>query len=324
MLLYLTLSPAFFLTHPLASTSTSFFPLTSANQALDVARQSPAFRRAVVSALQAALEQGLGGAGFEEKAVEVWRRGANDSDDQVRLVALQGLARFGSMIHPTVPPQQPNATFARIRHDQKGGFVGDEDDFEETAETFRLRVEPEREAHEDEEERRQVEEKAAAAAAAVAEQEEAEARRRKTAGAAQAPATSTFGTSTTSTFSASSFSAPPASVLGPSAAATSFSTFATPSFGTPSAAVPVVLPVTDPTPASTAAHVDVVAPASFIETSTSTANASRVGGQSTESTGPETPLTAAARRGDGDGGSDDDDDDDEPMPAIDMGGSDEE
>ncbi|GAA5879094.1 hypothetical protein JCM3774_005567 [Rhodotorula dairenensis] len=324
MLLYLTLSPSFFLTHPLASTSTSFFPLTSANQALDIARQSPAFRHAVVSALQATLEQGLGGAGFEEKAAEVWRRGANDSDDRVRLVALQGLARFGGMIHPIVPPQQPNSTFARIRHEQKGGFVGNEDDFGETAETFRLRVEPEREAHEDEAEHMQVEEKLAAAAA-VAEQQEEEERRRKTAGTAQAPAPgSVFATSTTSTFSASSFATPSTST----SAGPTFSTFAAPAFGGTVAATPAVPAVPagggSTTFAGTTEQVDVVvAPASFIEASTSSSIST---GQSTQSAGPEKPLlaTAAAVRGGDDGDDDEDDDDDDAMPAIDLGGSDEE
>ncbi|GAA5979325.1 hypothetical protein JCM10908_002881 [Rhodotorula pacifica] len=310
MLLYLTLSPSFFLTHPLASTSTSFFPSTSANQALDIARQSPAFRRAVVAALQATLEHGLGGAGFEEKAVEVWRRASNDSDDHVRLAALQGLARFGTVIHPVVPPQQPNSAFARIRHEQKGGFVGDEEDFQETAEHFRLRVEPEREAHEDEEERMQVEERIATAAAVA--QEEGE-RRRKTAASAQAPAAAAFA-STTSTFSATSFAAPTASSSS-GTAAPGFSTFAAPSFGS-SSAVPQpapAVPVLESTTTTTTQQVDVVAPSSFIETSTSTKS-------STEPTATAAPRDRANVEGSDEG----DDDDDDEMPAIDLGGSDEE
>jgi hypothetical protein len=314
MLLYLTLSPSFFLTHPLASTSTAFFPLTSANQALDVARQSPAFRRGVVSALQATLEQGLGGAGLEEKAVEVWRRGANDSDDQVRLVALQGLARFGGIIHPVLPPQQPNSTFARIRHEQRGGFVGDEEDYQETAEAFRLRVEPVREAHEDEEQRMHVEEKNAAAA----RQEEEEERRRKTttAAAAQEPSTTAFKSATTTTFSASSFAAPPPVGATSSSAAPSFSAFAAPAFG--SAALPAAAEAVPTESTSTFKAVEIVAPSSFIESSTS-ANRDT---QTTKAAETEKPLGGAGRRDGKD--SDADDDVDDEMPAIDLGGSDEE
>lgn len=316
MLLYLTLSPSFFLTHPLASTSTSFFPLTSANQALDVARQSPTFRRGVVSALQASLEQGIGGAGFEEKAVEVWRRGANDGDDQVRLVALQGLARFGGMIHPILPPQQPNSTFARIRHEQRGGFVGDEEDYQETAEAFRLRVEPTREAHEDEEERMQVEEKNAAAA----QQEEEEERRRKTtaaaAVAAQEPSATAFKSATTTTFSASSFAAPSVATAASSSAAPSFSAFAAPAFGSAPVRASTGAVTTEST--STFKAVEVVAPSSFIETSASTSHDT----ESTKVTETVQPLAGAARRDGRD--SDAEDDDDDEMPAIDLGGSDEE
>lgn len=313
MLLYLSLSPSFFLSHPLASTSTSFYPSTSAHHALDIARQSPAFRRAVVSALQTALEQSFGGVGLEEKAVEVWRRAANDSDDQVRLVALQGLAHFGTVAHPVVPPQQPNSAFTRVRHEQKGGFVGDEEDLAETAEMFRLRVEPEREASEDDEERMEVEERLATAAAAEAEEGE---RRRKVA-AANAP---TFATSANPTFSPSSFAQPPSA-----AGATSFSSFAAPTFGS---SAPVTAPLSGPASAEAApvsvadeaqpiAAVKAVDPATFIEASTEKASVSKVSPAEAEERSAVATATAAA-----DGDSDDEDDDDE-MPAIDLGSDDE-
>lgn len=317
MLLYLSLSPSFFLTHPLASTSTSFFPSTSANHALDIARQSPAFRRAVVSALQALLEQSFGGSGLEEKAVEVWRRAANDSDDHVRLVALRGLAHFGSVIHPIVPPQQPNSAYTRIRHEQKGGFVGDEEDFAETAEVFRLRVVPEREAIDDEDERMETEERVAAAAAA----EEDERKRKLTAAPAAAPS---FASSAPTSFSASSFAPPPAAAAVAASGASSFAALATPAFGSSALSTSPAgadkLGGSAPQATGSFAPVDVVAPSSFIESSTTaraasnTAHDSAAGGQSASE------ATTALR---GEAGDDDDSDDDE-MPAIDLGGSDEE
>lgn len=86
LLLFLSLDPAFFSIHSLPSTSSStFYPTTSANTAVDIARQGTTFRRGVLLALKALSEQGGNAAGgVQERCAEVWRRGCVDGDEEVR------------------------------------------------------------------------------------------------------------------------------------------------------------------------------------------------------------------------------------------------
>ncbi|GAA5860686.1 hypothetical protein JCM1840_000340 [Sporobolomyces johnsonii] len=204
LLLYLSLSPQFFTAAPLASTSSSFFPATSASTGLEIARQSEVFRRGVVGCLKAVCESGVGGVGTEERAVEVWRRGAMDWDAEIKLLSLSALSAFSSLIHPSLPPQQPNTSLLRAQHERKGGFVGDEMDYRNTAEEFRLRVEEEPEHGDGEEESGdvQMEEEAVVASTPVT----------------SFTASSSFSTANTA-----------APALAP--ASSGFSSFAAPSFG---------------------------------------------------------------------------------------------
>ncbi|GAA5906572.1 hypothetical protein JCM8208_000483 [Rhodotorula glutinis] len=146
LLLYLSLSPAFSVVHPLASTSTSFYPSTSALSPLDIARQSPTFRRAVLAALVAALSTSTcAPSGTHERAAEVFRRASLLSTDaDARNLALEGLALVRAFAHPAVPAQQPNAGLARVRHEAKGGWVGDEQEWDRSAREFGIRVDERR------------------------------------------------------------------------------------------------------------------------------------------------------------------------------------
>ncbi|GAA6000706.1 hypothetical protein JCM10207_004617 [Rhodosporidiobolus poonsookiae] len=297
LLLFLALSPSFFQTHPVASTSSaSFFPPTSASSALDIARQSPAFRRGVVRALLSSIECGLGGSGLEEKAAPVWRRALLDQDSTVSALAHRALVGLGRTIHPTLPPQQGNKSLARQQHEQRGGFVGDEVDFKETAEEFRVRVQAREESDEEEED-----EGVNGNGMAV---DGDELRRRKTppvSAAAPAPA---FASAPPPSFAATpSFPPPPAS------ATSGFSAFAAPSFSSqPSAvAVPPLAPALPYTPPQPPAPVSVSAAPEVgvqVEVVRKTTVAKVV------------PVQAAAGEGDSD-------DDEDEMPVIHMG-SDEE
>lgn len=294
------------MTHPLASTSSSFFPATTATQPLDIVKQSPSFRRAVVRALSALTESGLGGIGLEEKAVEVWRRGSLDADDEVKAVSVASLVRFGGLVHPMLPPQQPNAGLARVRHDQRGGFVGDEVDFAKTAEDFRMKVQEPREHGEEDDEDDEM-----PSAKESAEQEE---RRRKTAAVAAslAPAPQTASFSSTA-FSAPSFSAAPAASAS-SAPVSGFSAFAAPAFGSSTATSAPISTSANTAPApngvdATASFAAVPAISTSVPVQTIEMESVRV----------ERGTTAAISAVQADG----DESEDDEMPAIDLG-SDEE
>ncbi|GAA5961023.1 hypothetical protein JCM21900_002277 [Sporobolomyces salmonicolor] len=235
LLFYLSLSPQFFTAAPLASTSSSFFPATSASTGLEIAKQSEVFRRGVVGCLKAVCESGVGGVGTEERAVEVWRRGAMDWDAEIKLLSLSALSAFSSLIHPSLPPQQLSTSLLRAQHERKGGFVGDEMDYRETAEEFRLRVEEEREHGEDKEESGDV------------QMEE------------EAVVSSTPATSFTASLNSSTSTAA-ASALAPTS--TGFSSFAAPSFGSVKS-VPVA-----PSPAAPQPEAPTPAPALSFSTET--------------------------------------------------------
>ncbi|GAA5862531.1 hypothetical protein JCM8547_002095 [Rhodosporidiobolus lusitaniae] len=144
LLLFLSLSPTFFQNHPLASTSTaSFFPATAAGAGggLDIAKQSARFRRGVVKALRASVEAGVGAEGTIERAAEAWRRGVLDHDEEITSTSHSALLTLHRTIHPLLPPQTPNSSLTRQVSEARGGqFVGDEVDYRETAEEFRLKV----------------------------------------------------------------------------------------------------------------------------------------------------------------------------------------
>ncbi|CEQ39091.1 SPOSA6832_00570 [Sporobolomyces salmonicolor] len=235
LLFYLSLSPQFFTAAPLASTSSSFFPATSASTGLEIAKQSAVFRRGVVGCLKAVCESGVGGVGTEERAVEVWRRGAMDWDAEIKLLSLSALSAFSSLIHPSLPPQQLSTSLLRAQHERKGGFIGDEMDYRETAEEFRLRVEEEREHGEDKEESGDVQMEEEAVVSSM-------------------PATSF----TASLSSSTSTTAAPA--LAPTS--TGFSSFAAPSFGS---VKPVLVA---PSPAATQPEAPTPAPALSFSTET--------------------------------------------------------
>ncbi|BGP29529.1 hypothetical protein JCM10296v2_001268 [Rhodotorula toruloides] len=307
LLLYLSLSPSFFLTHPLASTSSSFFPATTATQPLDIIKQSPSFRRAVVRALSALTESGLGGIGLEEKTVEVWRRGSLDADEEVKAVSVASLLRFGGLVHPLLPPQQPNAGLMRIRHDQHGGFVGDEVDFEKTAEDFSMKVREPREHGEEDDEDEEM------PAKETAEQEE---RRRKSAAVAAslapAPQAATFSSTA---FSAPSFSSAPAASTS-SAPQSGFSAFAAPAFGSSTASTPA--PPSADAPAPSTNGIGAVATSELPPSTSKSVPVQTIEMESVRVDRSKLvvkqPTTAAA-------GADESEDDE--MPAIDLG-SDEE
>ncbi|GAA5973703.1 hypothetical protein JCM11641_005089 [Rhodosporidiobolus odoratus] len=297
LLLFLSLSPSFFLTHPLASTSTSFFPATSASNALDIAKQRARFRRGVVGALRSSIEAGVGAAGAEERAAEVWRRGMVDQDDEVAAISQSALLTLSRTIHPTLPPQQPNTSLSRQFHEAKGGFTGNEVDFRETAEEFRIKVIEARQEGDDEDDDEEEGLKLDAQEAA-----------RKAPGSASVP--------TIAPAPAPTFSTTPAATFAASPATNGFSSFAAPSFGSTSkpalvvgAVTPSALPTVAPTtPAPSAPAVEV----EIVRSTTTTKTTTKV------------PVEASARTGGGgarDG--EDSDEEDEAMPMIDMG-SDEE
>ncbi|BGP22323.1 armadillo-type fold domain containing protein [Rhodotorula toruloides] len=308
LLLYLSLSPSFFLTHPLASTSSSFFPATTATQPLDIVKQLPSFRRAGVRALSALTESGLGGMGIEEKAVEVWRRGSLDADEEVKAVSVVSLLRFGGLVHPLLPPQQPNAGLTRVRHDQRGGFVGDKVDFEKTAEEFRMRLQEQREHGEEDDQDEDM------SAKETVEQEE---RRRKSA----AVAASLAPAPQTATFSSTAFSAPFLSTAPAASTSTAhdsgFSAFAAPAFGTSTASAHV--PLFSDAPAPSANGSSAIASAEVEGSGSTTVPVQTIAIESVRVERSKTMVTAPSKAAEADG----DDSEDDDMPAIDLG-SDEE
>ncbi|BGP13316.1 hypothetical protein JCM10213_001497 [Rhodosporidiobolus nylandii] len=289
LLLFLALSPSFFLTHPLASTSSaSFFPATSAGSALDIAKQSSTFRRGVVRALKASVEAGVGASGAEERAAEVWRRGMLDQDDEIASLSHSALLALTRAVHPSLPPQQPNTSLSRQQHESRGGFVGDEVDYRETAEEFRTKITaPKRDDEDSEEEDDE------------GMKEDAEPRRKTPSPVTAAPTpAATFAT------------APPVAFAAP-AAASGFSSFAAPSFGSK--------PTPAPVPAAPAAASKPVSPSA---PSPAPVEVEIVRSTVTTTTKAKVPVVADARpaKAAGDG---DSDSEDEAMPMIDMGSDDE-
>jgi hypothetical protein len=137
LLLFLALDPAFFSTLPLptSTSSSTFFPATSATRALDIARQDVHVRRGVVRALRAlCAAQGPDAAGLNERALSVWALGSRDADAEIKAVSIEalggggGAGGFGAVVHPRLPPLQVNQTFARQRAERVGRDVGDEED----------------------------------------------------------------------------------------------------------------------------------------------------------------------------------------------------
>ncbi|BGP37270.1 hypothetical protein JCM10449v2_001175 [Rhodotorula kratochvilovae] len=301
MLLYLALSPAAFTSHALAAPSASFYPSTSALSALDIARQSPALRAGILSALLAALASGTcAPSGTAERAAEVFRRAALLSTDaRARALALEGLALLRQRAHPDVPAQQPNSGLARVRHERSGGWVGAEEEWEASAGEFRIRV-VER-AAEDGDEDEEEEEEGNAEEGAAAE------RRRKTPPAPAAPAVTLAPAPAQTAFPATTAFAAPAT-----AKASGFAAFAAPAFGSA------------PAPAAPAREeVDVVASASFSEVVSSSSKSGKVTTTldvetvaSSSSTVQKAVPRAGAEEESGES-------EDEGMPMIDVG-SDEE
>ncbi|GAA5830916.1 hypothetical protein JCM11251_005075 [Rhodosporidiobolus azoricus] len=296
LLFYLSLSPSFFQTHPLASTSSaSFFPATSASGALDIAKQSVRFRKGVVRALKASVEAGVGAEGTIERAAEVWRRGLLDQDEEIVSLAHSALLHLHTVIHPFLPPQQANTSLARQTAEARGGFVGDEVDYRETAEEFRIKlVEATRdgEAEESDEEMDD-----GAGKTKVNGQDDL---RRKAPAAAATPAQSVFAAAPTPTFAA----AP---------APTGFASFAAPSFGSKPAESTAIAVLSnsssESTPAPAAARSPSPLPAQAevqVEFVRSTITTSKV-----EVKKAPVATTAAAGR--------DSDSEDDAMPMIDMG-----
>ncbi|GAA6038507.1 hypothetical protein JCM8097_004602 [Rhodosporidiobolus ruineniae] len=306
LLLFLSLSPSFFLTHPFASTSSaSCFPATSASRALEIAKQSTGFRRGVVRALKASLEAGVGGDGTRERAVEVWRRGVLDQDDEISSLSHTALTHLHTLIHPLLPPQQPNTSLARQVFESHGGaFVGDEVDYRETAEEFRTKVTITAEGVQDGESSEDDEEDGMKVDAAPA------------APAAPAPAP------------APAFAQPAVSTFATQPASSGFASFAAPSFGSKPAA-PAAAPSPAPTPtipASAPAPAPAPTPAVEVEivrSVVSTSTTVTAGGATTSSSS--SSVVGRKRSADelGAGADGDEDSDDEAMPVIDLG-SDEE
>lgn len=83
LLLAITLDPAFFAAHPSSAQVSSEFPATSASKGIDIAKQSDRFRQGCLRCLKAALDGAGGTEGLVDRAAEVWRRGASDSDQVV-------------------------------------------------------------------------------------------------------------------------------------------------------------------------------------------------------------------------------------------------
>ncbi|GAA5928583.1 hypothetical protein JCM3775_004572 [Rhodotorula graminis] len=315
LLLYLSLSPSFSVVHPVASTSTSFYPSTSALSPLDIARQSPSFRRAVLAALVAALAtSNCAPSGTHERAAEVFRRASLLSTDaDARALALEGLALVRTFAHPAVPAQQPNAGLARVRHEAKGGWVGDELEWDRSAREFGIRVE-ERRADEDEDESDDEEDSGAEEGVNGARNGSGDAvRRRKTPPGtaappvvlAPAPAQTAFPATTA--FAAPSFAA---SSAAKPAQQNGFAAFSAPAFGASATSGKVQLdePASvhsfAPSTGVTVGTLDV----ETVPASASTAKASRAAAAK--------PATAAAD-------SDEEDDEDEGMPMIDVGSEEE-
>ncbi|GJN87923.1 hypothetical protein Rhopal_000878-T1 [Rhodotorula paludigena] len=323
LLLYLTLSPTFFVSHPVASTSASFYPATSALSPHSIASQSPTFRQHALRALVAALQTGTcAPSGFAPLAAEVARRAALSSDGTLRALALDALAHLRTVAHPPVPPELPNAALKRVRHERTGGWVGGEAEWETSAGEFRLQVEETREHGEDEDEEDEEEgmqvDGAAVAAAAAAKQQRADddERRRKVAASLAAPAAS----STSAAFpSTASFAAPQATPsTGFSAASNGFASFSAPAFGStaPTSATPA---------AAQPSAADVVAPSSFSETVRVSSSAGSAAAPTLEVEVVTSAESKAAAVDKGkakavvDGGDEEDSDEDEGMPVIDMG-----
>lgn len=155
LLLSISLSPHFFVTQSSSSGSTTFFNATSAAKGVDIACESNTFRRGIISCLQAIISTGGGAEGLVDRAVEVWRRGSVDRDEevghfmpfaeceidssasaQVKRISIDALSTFSRLIHPSLPPLQINSTFARLKAERVGGSLGDDIDLKEGAEEF--------------------------------------------------------------------------------------------------------------------------------------------------------------------------------------------
>lgn len=142
LLLFLALDPAFFSTHPLPTntSSSAFFPSTSATRGLDIARQDIEFRRGVLRALRVVCSNsGPDAAGLAERALSVWTTGSRDADPEIRALSIETLGTtWAALVHPRLPPMQVNQTFARQRAERVGRDVGDEIDVIDGANEFLL------------------------------------------------------------------------------------------------------------------------------------------------------------------------------------------
>ncbi|GAA5841663.1 hypothetical protein JCM9279_000722 [Rhodotorula babjevae] len=312
LLLYLSLSPSFSVVHPLASTSTSFYPSTSALSPLDIARQSPSFRRAVLAALVAALATSTcAPSGTHERAAEVFRRASLlSADADARALALEGLALVRTFAHPAVPAQQPNAGLARVRHEAKGGWIGDEREWDRSAREFGIRVE---ERRADEEGSSDEDESGDEEGANGARNGKGDAgRRRKTPPAAAAPAVVLAPAPAQTAFPATTaFSAPSFASSSAPAQQNGFAAFSAPAFGASTTSGSKVQ-LDEP------ASVHAFAPSTGVTVGTldvETVPASASGAKATRS-------AAAANKAAADS-DEEDDDEDEGMPMIDMGSEEE-
>lgn len=295
--------------HPLAASSSSFYPPTSSHTPLDIARQSPRFRTGVLAALLASLESGTcAPSGALERAAEVFRRAALVSTDaDARALALQGLALTRGAAHPAVPAQQPNAGLARVRHEARGGWVGDEAQWEQSAREFRIRVEERgEEAESDEEEGED----------GRPDGKGAEARRRKTPpAAAAAPVVLAPAPAQTAFPATTAFAAPSAPVGAAPATTNGFAAFAPPTFG---AAAPKPRAQDKPAPAE-----EVIATTTLSEFAPSTGvKVATLDVETVPSTKGKAARAPAAAATEGKADSDNEDED-EGMPMIDVGSDDE-
>ncbi|KAK4052183.1 hypothetical protein OIV83_002478 [Microbotryomycetes sp. JL201] len=139
LLLFLSLDPSFFTTHPQSTTaSTSFFVATSAVRAIDIVKQDVDFRRSVVKCLQIMTAENISRLpdGVVDRVVQVFKLGLRDSDVAVQSLCSSTLSVLTNTIHPIVPPLQVNSAFLKQKQLDVGGAVGDDQDVERGASEF--------------------------------------------------------------------------------------------------------------------------------------------------------------------------------------------
>ena len=213
--------------------------------------------------------------------------------------------------HPAVPAQQPNAGLARVRHEAKGGWVGDEREWDRSAREFGIRVEERRAEDQDgssNEEDSGAEDDGRAACSGKGDVS----RRRKTPPAAAAPPVVLAPAPAQTAFPATTaFAAPSFASSSAPAQQNGFAAFSAPAFGastTPGSKVQLDEP----------ASVHSFAPSTGV--TIGTLDVETVPASASSAKAPRAAAAAKKAAADSD---EEDDDEDEGMPMIDMGSEDE-